>query len=133
MRNLIALAAFVPLLAGADESNGPEVREEAPPEGAQPVPNAQDLPPQPSQQTIRGAWYVGFGFGLGAGNAHFDHATASDFFDYSSAPLSWDFHVGATLTQRLLVGVDFGAVGGGTSSSHSRIDLLYVELGAYFT
>ncbi len=104
-----------------------------PPQYTPPPPQGQYVPPpqyqpQPAQAQPqpyrrpdhqRDSWYIGFGIGGGDGTIKDSAGTSSfnDFFGKSPTTLAFNFKVGATLTPRLLLGLDFSGVSSTASDS----------------
>ncbi len=115
MKTLVALlAAVIPLAAfaqaGAQYAPPPEY---APPPQA--APPAQPPPPgayaRPQKQ--RDSWYIGFGLGGGTGSLERDGQRLSFkeyLFDLDPTTVSINFKVGATLSPKLLLGLDLTAI-----------------------
>ena len=83
--------------------------------------------------TSAGGWYIGFGLGGGTGRARIRdelllRGSARTLRDHGRDQL----RVGATVTPRLLVGFDGGAVGAIASGPSEIFQLNYYDLGAMF-
>jgi len=158
----IALLAALPLLAVAEEpapqapapAPAPQPAQYAPPppqyappppQYAPPAPQPapayappQGAPPAPYQPPgkRRGSWYIGFGFGGGDGSVKLSDGTA-DFKDMvypGRTTVSFNFRVGATLSPRLLLGFDGGAVGSSSDADgfESSVQLNYYDVGVMY-
>jgi len=115
----------------------------APAAPAYPPPQAMPAPAYPpaaypppvfpaARPQRRGAWYIGFGLGSGAGNI--DGAgtstSLSNWVGGGATTLSLNFRVGATLTPNLLLGFDGGALA--TQNSSNSVQLNYYDVGMMF-
>ncbi len=119
-----------------------------PPQYTPPPPQGQSAPPQqyappppyvpgqnPPAQAYRRApyqrdsWYIGFGFGGGDGQITDAAGTASfkEFLGKSPTTLALNFKVGATLTPRLLLGLDMSGVSSSASDSGATATLTVVN------
>ncbi len=82
-----------------------------PPAAPQPPPSAFPAPPRP--QKARDRWYIGFGVGSGDGKIADAGGTMTfkeAHLDESPATLFMNFKVGATLSPKLLLGLDIGVI-----------------------
>jgi hypothetical protein len=101
------------------------------------VPPPQAPPPPPyASAKQRDSWYIGFGLGSGDGRVIFSEGTA-DFADMvypGRDTFSFNFRVGATVSPRLLLGLDLGALGAVANEGafESNVDLTYWDAGMMF-
>jgi hypothetical protein len=119
MKILAALLAVVPLAAfaqGAEPQPAPAAEYAPPPTYAPPpqyAPPAQPPPAYARPQKQRDSWYIGFGLGGGSGSLERDGSRVSFdeyLFDLDPTTLTLNLKVGATLTPKLLLGLDLNAV-----------------------
>lgn len=116
----------------------------APPQAAPPAPPPQYAPPQypppgaypqyaPRPKT-RDSWYIGFGFGGGDGKIANELRTSS-FDDLLGDPTTvfFNFKVGATLTPKLLLGLDIGGVSSAAEEAGLTASLSVVNVSAMLT
>jgi hypothetical protein len=114
MRTLAALLLFLPLASLAQNAPPPEVPAAQPAAMAAPAPQP---PPPPSPAPYappfqrRDPWYIGFGIGGGSGSGT-DASGTTKFTDGLTDPTTVfiNFKVGATMTPKLLLGLDISAV-----------------------
>jgi hypothetical protein len=144
MKRLALLLLAVPMFALSQD--------EAPSAPPPPPPDAEDLPPPPPppvdhrvlvpkgggaphaarEGSPRDSWYIGFGVGSGGGWVT-DAGQRDSFKEFTypgdRATFSFDFNIGATLTPRLLLGVEVGALGtsGSTGGYDSSIITTYFD------
>ncbi len=148
MRKIAALIAAVPFMVIAQETGAPPAPQAAPPAPAAPpaqyapppqyAPPAAPSPPQPYQprQKRRDTWYIGFGLGAGDGKVKTDTGTV-DFKNYvysDRTSAAVNFRVGATVSPRLLVGLDAGGVGSFAEEAGyaSIVQLNYYDAGIMY-
>jgi hypothetical protein len=96
-----------------------------------PAPAASPLPTRPPG--TRDSWYIGFGLGGGAGRIKYGGRTLSfsEFLGGGADTLALNLvRVGATVTPKLLLGVDVGAIG--ARRSGDGVQLNYYDLGVMF-
>ena len=82
----------------------------------------------------RGGWYIGFGLGGGGGSARIGNESYSfrDLLGRSGSTAAINLRVGATVTPKLLVGFDGGAVGDIATGPSESFQLNYYDVGAMF-
>ena len=70
-------------------------------------------PPPPPPRGTRNPWYIGFGFGSGPGwvGGQGHGSSLTDLAPGNGVLLAFNFKVGATLSQKLLVGFDMTSLG----------------------
>jgi hypothetical protein len=119
-----------------------------PPQYAPPAPQGGYAPPPPPQYAPppqrpstparrareRDSWYIGLGLGTGAGRLRIGNASYAldDLIGRSGTSTSINFRVGATVTPRLLVGLDAGALAARASNPTEAFQLDYYDAGAMF-
>jgi hypothetical protein len=120
--NRLMAAVVAGVLAGpAAQAVEPGVDGLAASPGVTPAPAATPVPALPTVPAPaaaaraprqRDSWYIGFGLGSGAGQVRIGDETHGfdDLLGRSATPLSINFHVGATITPKLLVGLHGGAL-----------------------
>ncbi len=151
------VVALLPLLAAAQEAAQPPPPQAEPPPAQQapqyppqyapppqytppppqgqyaPPPQYQPAPAQPQPYRKPGhqrdSWYIGFGIGGGDGAIKDAAGTSSfkEFFGKSPTTLALNFKVGATLTPRLLLGLDMSGVSSSASDSGVTATLTIVN------
>jgi hypothetical protein len=135
--------AAQPAPAPAPPAYAPPPQQYAPPPQYPPQPQAVPAKPPPAAPAYarpmnhRDTWYIGFGFGGGNGKVANADSTASFKEASVAAPttLFFNFKVGATLSPKLLLGLDVGAIASaatdGTTTSSLSISNVDVML-TYF-
>lgn len=115
MKNVfLAAALLAPMLTLAQEAPPPAAPQASPVYPAVPVQPAPPPPPpayQYGQQ--RDTWYIGFGLGAGDGSlsrAGTSYTFKEANFDRSPTNLFLNFKVGATISPKLLFGLDITAI-----------------------
>jgi hypothetical protein len=112
-----------------------------PPIAASAAPSVQTAPPLPLEPVpsergarSRDSWYIGFGLGSGGGSARIgDESHAfKDLVGRSATTGAINFRVGATVTPKLLVGFDGGAVGTHAFDPTESFQLNYYDVGVMF-
>jgi hypothetical protein len=108
-------------------------REFVPPEQAVRLADAQGAPVEPGQHR-RGPWYVGFGLGVGDGQVSVggQERSFNALLGRGGTSTAFNLRVGATLTPRLLLGFDGGAVAASASGPTERVQLNVYDVGVMF-
>jgi hypothetical protein len=122
-----ALAALVPVLALGAEPAGLGPPASSAPDPAAPAPRVA--------LKQRGSWYIGFG--LGAGGAARLHTSAGEFspkalLGRSAQPFAFNFRVGATITPKLLLGFDGGALAFSANRPSETFQQNFYDLGIMY-
>lgn len=129
---LFAVLVAAPLVARAQSQGWGPSAPPPPPPGA--YPPAQ-VPPPLQPEKARDSWYIGFSLGGGGGSV--DDATGSssmtDFIGPDPTTLALGFRVGATLTPKLLLGLDVYAVGAFSTSDFEDTSIQVSTYGASAT
>lgn len=123
----------LPPAAAAPELATPPATSAAPSAPAAPGTLPEPLATAPRARS-RGGWYIGFGLGGGSGRARIGDESYSfeDLLGRSGTTGAINLRVGATVTPRLLVGFDGGAIGAIASGPSEIFQLNYYDLGAMF-
>lgn len=123
----------LPPAAAAPELATPPATSAAPSAPAAPGTLPEPLATAPRARQ-RGGWYIGFGLGGGSGRARIGDESYSfeDLLGRSGTTGAINLRVGATVTPRLLVGFDGGAIGAIASGPSEIFQLNYYDLGAMF-
>ena len=104
---------------------------------AQPAPApAPDIRPRPvAGVREREGWYLGFGLGGGGGAIRIagDRHAFDDLLGRSGTTLAMNVRVGKTVTSRLLVGFDGGALAARASGPDETFQLNSYDVGAMFS
>jgi hypothetical protein len=109
MRKIVAgLLAALPLLAFGQDASSPRERDR---------------------------WYIGFGLAAGAGRLTVPSGTATfkDYLGGSPTTLGLNFKVGATITPKILVGLDLTGVNSATNDSGYHASIRIVNYDAMLT
>jgi hypothetical protein len=128
----VALAGETPLGAGPSSDVAPGAPSAIPVAGAAPMPGAATMSRSPDRQ--RGSWYIGFGLGGGGGGLRIaDHDFAfDDLVGEPATTVAINVHAGWTVTPRLLVGFDGGALAARETKPDEAFQLNYYDVGAMF-
>jgi hypothetical protein len=124
MRNVVALLALFPLAAAAQERApsphfAPDPARAAPPSQSIPASgtHSQAATPNARPRNQRDRWYIGFGLGYGDGSVSDSSGTWSfdDPIGGRTAKAMVNFKIGATLSPKLLLGLDWTSGGAALS------------------
>jgi hypothetical protein len=83
----------------------------------------------------RDTWYIGFGLGGGDGSVKDDGGTHSfkEYLGKSPSTVALNFKIGATLTPRLLVGLDLSAISAAASEGDAKASVTIANYDAMVT